>query len=69
MAANKVLLVDDDPGIIEVLKLYFEKEGYFEFGCLPAFRAVSGMIFCSLLFGQDGTMHRRKIAYDLMIWE
>ena len=26
MAANKVLLVDDDPGIIEVLKLYFEKE-------------------------------------------
>ena len=28
MAVNKVLLVDDDPGIIEVLKLYFEKEGY-----------------------------------------
>ena len=28
MAANKVLLVDDDQGIIEVLKLYFEKEGY-----------------------------------------
>ena len=28
MAANKVLLVDDDPGIIEVLKLYFEKEGF-----------------------------------------
>ena len=27
MAANKVLLVDDDPGIIEVLKLYFEERG------------------------------------------
>ena len=33
MAANKVLLVDDDPGIIEVLKLYFEKEGCFQRLC------------------------------------
>ena len=31
---NKVLLIDDDPGIIEVLKLYFEKEGYQVFTCM-----------------------------------
>lgn len=40
MAVNKVLLVDDDPGIIEVLKLYFEKEGYQVSTCMQGDRAV-----------------------------
>ena len=31
MAANKVLLVDDDPGIIEVLKLYFDRCSFHKF--------------------------------------
>ena len=41
MAANKVLLVDDDPGIIEVLKLYFEKEGYQVSTCMQGDKAVA----------------------------
>jgi len=40
MAINKVLLVDDDPGIIEVLKLYFEKEGYQVSTCMQGDRAI-----------------------------
>jgi Fe-S cluster assembly protein SufD len=40
MAANKVLLVDDDQGIIEVLKLYFEKEGYQVSTCMQGDKAV-----------------------------
>ena len=40
MAVNKVLLVDDDPGIIEVLKLYFEKEGYQVSTCMQGDRAI-----------------------------
>ena len=40
MAVNKVLLVDDDPNIIEVLKLYFEKEGYQVSTCMQGDRAI-----------------------------
>ena len=41
MAANKVLLVDDDPSIIEVLKLYFEKEGYQVGTCMQGDKAFA----------------------------
>ena len=41
MAANKVLLVDDDPSIIEVLKLYFEKEGYQVVTCVQGDKAFA----------------------------
>ena len=41
MAANKVLLVDDDPSIIEVLKLYFEKEGYQVVTCMQGDKAFA----------------------------
>jgi len=34
MAAKKVLLVDDDADILEVLRLYFEKEGYRVSSCM-----------------------------------
>ena len=41
MSANKVLLVDDDPSIIEVLKLYFEKEGYQVVTCMQGDKAFA----------------------------
>ena len=41
MAANKVLLVDDDPSIIEVLKLYFGKEGYQVVTCMQGDKAFA----------------------------
>ena len=41
MAANKVLLVDDDQSIIEVLKLYFEKEGYQVVTCMQGDKAFA----------------------------
>ncbi len=28
MPANKILIVDDDENIVELIKLYLEKEGY-----------------------------------------
>ena len=69
MAANKVLLVDDDPGIIEVLKLYFEKEGYQVSSCMqgdkavPAFHSFAPdiVILDLMLPGMDGNDICREI--------
>ncbi len=41
MLMKKVLLVDDDASIIEVLRLYFEKEGYSVAVCMQGDKAVS----------------------------
>ena len=43
MAAKKILLVDDDPGIIEVLRLYFEKEGYVVSTCSQGDMALAAV--------------------------
>ncbi|MBE7071381.1 MAG: response regulator transcription factor [Ruminococcaceae bacterium] len=69
MAANKVLLVDDDPGIIEVLKLYFEKEGYQVSTCMQGDKAVAAfnsfvpdiVILDLMLPGMDGNDICREI--------
>ena len=69
MAANKVLLVDDDPGIIEVLKLYFEKEGYQVSTCMQGDKAVGVfnsfspdiVILDLMLPGMDGNDICREI--------
>ena len=69
MAANKVLLVDDDPGIIEVLKLYFEKEGYQVSTCMQGDKAIAAfnafvpdiVILDLMLPGMDGNDICREI--------
>ena len=69
MAANKVLLVDDDQGIIEVLKLYFEKEGYQVSTCMQGDKAVGVfqsfapdiVILDLMLPGMDGNDICREI--------
>jgi len=69
MAANKVLLVDDDPGIIEVLKLYFEKEGYQVSTCMQGDKAIAAfnafvpdiVILDLMLPGVDGFEVCKKI--------
>ena len=38
---KKVLIVDDDASIIEVLRLYFEKEGYAVSVCMQGDKALS----------------------------
>ncbi len=43
MAAKKILLVDDDLGIIEVLRLYFEKEGYVVSTCSQGDMALAAV--------------------------
>lgn len=37
---KKVLVVDDDPNIVEVLRLYFDKDGFAVISCLTGERAV-----------------------------
>ncbi len=69
MAVNKVLLVDDDPGIIEVLKLYFEKEGYQVSTCMQGDRAIGAftqfkpdiVLLDLMLPGMDGNDICREI--------
>ena len=69
MAVNKVLLIDDDPGIIEVLKLYFEKEGYQVSTCMQGDKAVAAfetfgpdiIILDLMLPGMDGNDICREI--------
>jgi DNA-binding response OmpR family regulator len=69
MAVNKVLLVDDDPGIIEVLKLYFEKEGYQVSTCMQGNRAIGAfaqfkpdiVLLDLMLPGMDGNDICREI--------
>ena len=39
--AKKVLIVDDDADIIELQKLYFEKEGYEVATCMQGDKAVA----------------------------
>jgi DNA-binding response OmpR family regulator len=59
---KKVLLIDDDPGIIEVLKLYFEKEGYSTSVCMQGDKAIAAfnvsrpdiIILDLMLPGMDG---------------
>ena len=69
MAATKVLLVDDDASIIEVLKLYFEKEGYQVFTCMQGDKAAATfeasqpdiVILDLMLPGKDGNDICREI--------
>ncbi len=59
---KKVLLVDDDSGIIDLLKVYFEKEGYSVVSCMQGDKAVATYKACSadiiildlMLPGADG---------------
>ena len=59
---KKVLLIDEDPGIIEVLKLYFEKEGYSTSVCMQGDKAIAAfnvsrpdiIILDLMLPGMDG---------------
>lgn len=59
---KKVLAVDDDPNIVELIRLYFEKEGYEVYTCgngleaLPAFREIQPdvVILDLMLPGKDG---------------
>ena len=37
---KKVLVVDDDPNIVEVLRLYFDKDGFAVTSCLSGDRAL-----------------------------
>ena len=37
---KKVLVVDDDPNIVEVLRLYFDKDGFAVISCLSGDRAI-----------------------------
>lgn len=66
---KKVLLIDDDNGIIEVLKLYFEKEGYQVSTCMQGDKAVATfnvakpdiIILDLMLPGMDGNEICREI--------
>ena len=59
---KKVLIVDDDASIIEVLRLYFEKEGYAVSVCMQGDKALSSfhasnpdiVILDLMLPGMDG---------------
>ena len=66
---KKVLLVDDDASIIEVLKLYFEKEGFSVSACMQGDKAVASFNVASpdivildlMLPGMDGNDICREI--------
>lgn len=66
---KKVLLIDDDSSIIEMNKLYFEKEGYSVAVCMQGDKAVSTfnaaspdlIILDLMLPGMDGTDICREI--------
>src|ERR1035437_1189503 len=59
---KKVLVVDDDPNIVEVLRLYFDKDGFAVISCLTGERAFETFISSSpdlvvldlMLPGKDG---------------
>ena len=69
MAAKRVLLVDDDQSIIEVQKMYFEKEGYQVSACMQGDKAVDAfktfdpdiIILDLMLPGMDGNDICREI--------
>lgn len=66
---KKVLLVDDDASIIEMNKLYFEKEGYSVAICMQGDKAISTFNVCDpdliildlMLPGMDGVDVCREI--------
>ncbi|MCQ2531098.1 MAG: response regulator transcription factor [Saccharofermentans sp.] len=66
---KKVLLIDDDESIIEVLRLYFEKEGYSVSTCMQGDKAVATfnvakpdiIILDLMLPGMDGNDICREI--------
>ncbi|MCQ2533674.1 MAG: response regulator transcription factor [Clostridia bacterium] len=66
---KKVLLVDDDPGIVELEKLYFEREGYTVSVCMEGDKAVATfgvfkpdlVILDIMLPGMDGNDIIREI--------
>ncbi len=66
---KKVLLIDDDEGIIELLKVYFEKEGYSVSTCMKGDKAVAAfnssepdiIILDIMLPGMDGNDICREI--------
>lgn len=66
---KKVLLVDDDPGIVELEKLYFEREGYTVSVCMEGDKAVATfsvfkpdlIILDIMLPGMDGNDIIREI--------
>lgn len=66
---KKILLVDDDASIIEVLKLYFEKEGYSVSACMQGDKALAAfqvanpdiVILDLMLPGMDGNDICREI--------
>ena len=59
---KKVLVVDDDPNIVEVLRLYFDKDGFAVISCLTGARAVDTFLASNpdlvvldlILPGKDG---------------
>ncbi len=59
---KKVLVVDDDPNIVEVLRLYFDKDGFAVISCLTGERAFDTFIVSQpdivildlMLPGRDG---------------
>ncbi len=59
---KKVLVVDDDPNIVEVLRLYFDKDGFAVISCLTGERAFETFISSApdlvvldlMLPGKDG---------------
>ena len=69
MAPKRVLLVDDDQSIIEVQKMYFEKEGYQVATCMQGDKAVAAfesfnpdiIILDLMLPGMDGNDICREI--------
>lgn len=59
---KKVLVVDDDPNIVEVLRLYFDKDGFAVISCLTGERAFETFLISTpdivildlMLPGKDG---------------
>jgi len=59
---KKVLIVDDDPNIVEVLRLYFDKDGFAVISCLSGGKAMETFLVTSpdivildlMLPGKDG---------------
>ena len=59
---KKVLVVDDDPNIVEVLRLYFDKDGFAVISCMTGERALETFLSSSpdlvildlMLPGKDG---------------
>lgn len=66
---KKVLIVDDDPGIVELEKLYFEREGYSVSVCMEGDKAVATfnvfkpdlIILDIMLPGMDGNDIIREV--------